>query len=539
MVEHATNAREPRPFHACLARMDGSHDCFVLDGMDDSVFYLLLEEGGRPGRFLHANEAACTKLGYSLEEIRTFSPADINLPGTLERIPHLNAQTLVHKTVCFDTVHVAKDGTLHPVEIRARRIDHDGRPAILAVARDISDRKRAESERERLGALLAQSRKLESIGRIARGIAHDFNNALAVIQGTADLALAGQDPSQTPRDHLLRIREAASHATGLARQLLAFAREQPAAPRPDSLPRIVRATLPLLETMAGPGIRISFVPSPDPWNVFIDPSQIEQILANLCGNARDALEGRGEIRIEAENATIASGIEAIEMEVSPGEYVRLSVRDGGRGMDEATRLHVFEPFFTTKPEGKGSGLGLSIVHGIVKQNGGGIRVRSAPGEGAAFEILLPRHRGEADAAAPAPGPGCGGRRDGFVLLAEDDASMLRLCARRLEQLGYRVLPARSAEEALRLAAAHEGPVGLLVTDLGLPDMDGMELARRFHALHPDAGILLTSGSLPEESALQTGFPGRVATLPKPFSMELLHGKLQELLGCPPEATAQG
>ena len=315
--------------------------------------------------------------------------------------------------------------------------------------RDITERKRAEEEKDKLQAQLLQAQKMESVGRLAGGVAHDFNNMLSAILGHAELAMMRCTPSEPIHAHLKVIEDSAHRSADLTRQLLAFARKQTVAPKVLDINDTVSGMLKMLLRLIGEDIDLVWMPGAGLWQVKIDPSQIDQLLANLCVNARDAIAGVGKVTIETENIAFDEAYCAVHPGFACGEYVMLAVSDDGCGMDKEVLDHIFEPFFTTKEVGKGTGLGLATVYGIVKQNEGFINVYSEPDKGTTFKIYLPRFVGEAmepTAESTAETPKGHGET---VLLVEDEPVILDVSREMLEQLGYTVLIAGTPGEALR------------------------------------------------------------------------------------------
>jgi two-component system, cell cycle sensor histidine kinase and response regulator CckA len=359
-------------------------------------------------------------------------------------------------------------------------------------------------------------------------VAHDFNNMLGVIIGHTEMLL-----EQVPRESALRgdleeIQRAAHRSADLTRQLLAFARKQTVAPQVLDLNVTIEGTLKLLRRLIGEGIDLVWRPAEDPAPVRMDPSQVDQVLANLCLNARDAIANVGTITIETRFATFDAAYCAEHPGYLPGDYQMLAVTDDGCGIDEAALEHLFEPFFTTKGVGKGTGLGLATVYGIVNQNDGFIKVDTKPCRGTTFAIYLPRHAAE----APLPperrtqGPK---RGDETILLVEDEPSVLRLGSLLLESLGYVVLVADTPEEALRVAREHHGTIDLLVTDVVMPGMSGRDLGERMHSLRPDLKRLFTSGYTADVIGHRGVLDEGVNFLAKPFSKEQLAAKVREAL----------
>jgi two-component system, cell cycle sensor histidine kinase and response regulator CckA len=372
-------------------------------------------------------------------------------------------------------------------------------------------------ERRRLEEQLQLSQKLEAVGRLAGGVAHDFNNALTAILGSTELLLLDTPAGAAKRDELEIIQEAATHAQDLIRQLLAFSSRQLLKPVVLDLNSLVRNVGKMLRRLIGENIKLDTALALDLGTVCADPGQLEQVLVNLAVNARDAMPNGGRLTIETRNA-----------ELDGARFIALIVSDTGSGMDAATLAHAFEPFFTTKPRGKGTGLGLATVYGIVRQSAGRIDVESTPGAGATFRILLPRVVEPAAGAAvpevPAP------RRGTETVLVVEDESLVRTLARKaLEQAGYRVLLAAGGEEALDLTERHEGTIDLLMTDVVLPGLSGMDLARRLVQRHPALRVLFTSGYPDEDVAREGVFNGSMAYLKKPFTPGTLTRKIREVL----------
>ncbi|GMV94962.1 MAG: hypothetical protein AMXMBFR82_47400 [Candidatus Hydrogenedentota bacterium] len=427
-----------------------------------------------------------------------------------------------------------RDGTIRwHVSNGAPVRDETGRVTrYVCIARDVTETKQAEAERERLHAQLAQSQKMESVGRLAGGVAHDFNNMLGVILGHIELTLEQIDPSSQLYADLQEVQTAAQRSADLTRQLLAFARRQAVMPRKLDLNETVKHMLNMLRRLIGEDIELRWNPAAGLDPIRIDPAQIDQLLANLVVNARDAIDhSGGTVSIETGFAEFDEEYCATRAGFVPGRYVVLTVSDDGRGMDEATRAQIFEPFFTTKGVGEGTGLGLATVYGIVKQNDGFINVYSEPGQGTSFRIYLPVHQGTGEqpenAALEMDTTGQGGRET--ILLVEDEPSLLGLAIKMLEGFGYRTLAASTAHDALRLAEAHAGEIHLLITDVVMPEMNGRELARQLIALYPDLKRLFMSGYTADVIARQGVLDDSVNFLQKPFSRNQLGQKVREAL----------
>ena len=496
----------------------------LVDGAPEGIFVQA------DGRFLFVNPAMARLLGAG-------QPADLVGRDMLTLIaPEFHAAVrdriqgqLETGTAAppMEQVYLRLDGNRVPVETTAVSVRFGNRDAHLVFVRDISERKRIELEKQSLQAQLAQVQKMDSVGRLAGGVAHDFNNMLGVILGHADLALEKLTPDRPCYNSLQEIRKAAMRSGDLTRQLLAFARKQTVAPRVLDLNETIEGMLKMLRRLIGENIELAWHPGQIPAHVKIDPSQIDQILANLCVNARDAINGTGRITIETGPAAFDADFCAAHPGYLPGDYVMLAVSDNGCGMDSETPLRLFEPFFTTKEVGKGTGLGLATVYGIVKQNNGFITVYSEPGLGSTFTIHLPRHA-PAQAADPAtPAPPARGTET--ILLVEDELALLTMTRLMLEQFGYRVLPAATPSEALRLAAQNAGQIHLLMTDVVMPEMNGRELAKALLVDNPGLKRLFMSGYTADVIAHHGVLDPGVHFLPKPFTPAELAAKIREAL----------
>ncbi len=397
-----------------------------------------------------------------------------------------------------------------------------------ACADFVRDRERLRASCEALERDLRQVQKIESIGRLAGGVAHDFNNMLGVILGQTEMALEEMHPQDPLREGLEQVRRAAERSATLTRQLLAFARRQPARPTVIDLNGAVQSMLAMIGRLIGGRIAVDWRPCEALPPVKIDPAQIDQVLANLCVNARDAIAGSGTITIDTGEADLDAAACATRAGVQPGRFVTLAVHDDGCGMDSETLANVFEPFFTTKGLGKGTGLGLATVYGIVSQNGGFVDVRSEPGAGSTFTVHLPAcPRAVARPAIPPEDEAAEGR--GTVLLVEDEPALLRLTESALRALGYHVLPAGTPDEALRIAEAHAGDIDLLMTDVIMPGMNGRQLAERVQAAWPHVKCLYTSGYPAELIADHGVLAHGIAFLAKPWTSRDLAAKLREVL----------
>ncbi len=393
---------------------------------------------------------------------------------------------------------------------------------IIGMVRDTSKSRNTEDQ-------LHQAQKMESVGRLAGGVAHDFNNMLSVILGNAELGLMHLEAHHPVCANLKEISKTAERSADLTRQLLAFARKQTVTPKVIDLNETVSKMLKMLRRLIGEDINLTLQAASDLWLVKIDPSQIDQILANLCVNARDAITTTGQITIETENRSIDLAYCSNNLEAEPGEYVRITVSDNGIGMGKETLAHIFEPFYTTKELGKGTGLGLATVYGIVKQNKGFITVYSEFGRGTAFAIHLPRDEGkdafvtkEAETKALPAG-------NETILLVEDELAILALTETMLAKLGYNVISAGTPSEAIRRAKDCSGGIHLLITDVIMPEMNGKEVADSIQPLCPSMKRLFMSGYTSDVIANQGVLAEGTFFIQKPFTLIALASKIREVL----------
>jgi PAS domain S-box-containing protein len=412
---------------------------------------------------------------------------------------------------------------------------HEGRMVLVwGTIQDITEIKQAEAEREKLQTQLNQAQKMESVGRLAGGVAHDFNNMLGVILGHTELALLKADEDNDLISDLKEIQNAAKRSANLTKQLLTFARKEIISPRKLDLNDTVESMLNMLRRLIGEDIDLVWQPAAHIWPVKMDPSQIDQTLANLCVNARDAIDGVGKLTIETGRKTFDEEYCKEHRGFIPGDFVLLAVSDNGCGMDKDTLDNLFEPFFTTKEVGKGTGLGLATIYGIVKQNNGFINVYSEPGQGSTFKIYLPRLVADEDIdkAVPEKKAAAGGTET--ILLVEDEPTILRMTRMMLERKGYTVLPAATPVKAIEIAKTHADKIHLLMTDVVMPEMNGRDLAGQLIPLYPEIKRLFMSGYTSNVIAHHGVLDKGVAFIQKPFSMADMTEKVRGVLDIFPD-----
>jgi two-component system cell cycle sensor histidine kinase/response regulator CckA len=499
----------------------------LVDAMPYPIFYK-----DRHGRYLGCNRSFEQFYGISREQIAGKTVYDI-APRELADM-YYNADNALFAqpgTQSYEASIQSVDGVLHDVIFHKATFNGtDGRLAgIVGAVIDITARKQAESEQQKLQDELALARRMESIGRLAGGVAHDFNNMLGVILGNAELALEKMEPEHRLRTNLEEILNAAGRSDDLTRQLLTFARKQTVTPKVLNLNAAVDKMLTMLRRLVGEHIDLTWIPGRDLWPVRIDPAQVDQILVNLLVNARDAVAGIGTICIETKNLKADETYCIARDSLSPGEYVVLIASDSGCGMNQETLSNIFEPFFTTKKQGEGTGLGLATVYGVVKQNDGLITAYSKPGKGSSFKIYLPRYKGQADHLAVEESNVSATGGSETVLLVEDEPMLLDLTQIMLEKLGYAVLTAATPGDAMRLARKHAGEIHLLITDVVMPEMNGHELAQSLKAFYPKLKRLFMSGYTIDVIAHHGLLESGVHFVHKPFSMKDLAAKVREVL----------
>jgi len=478
------------------------------------------------GRFLSVNAALVRMLGYDspAELLRRDMARDVYAdPAERRRLLERDTYT-DHEYDEVEATWKRKDGRPLTVQLSVRAVRNADRQVEYyeTFVRDVSEQRRLQQQ-------LVQSQKMEAVGRLAGGIAHDFNNLLTVITSYCDLLLedlGGDDPK---REDVEQVRKAADGAAALTRQLLAFSRQQVIAPRVVNLSAVVAGVEKMLRRVIGEDVDLVTVLDPGVGSVRADIGQLEQVLMNLAVNARDAMPTGGKLTIETANVAHDPHYARERAAAPVSRFVMLAVSDTGVGMDEATKARIFEPFFTTKEPGKGTGLGLATVYGIVQQAGGFIWVYSEPGRGTTFKIYLPQVDAAAEDAGASTAPADLPRGTETVLVAEDEAAVRAVTREVLERQGYVVLEAPHGAAALDIAAQHRGPIQLLVTDVVMPGLSGRQLADRLARLRPDTKVLYVSGYTDDAVVRHGVLEAGIAYLQKPFTIDSLARKVREVL----------
>ncbi len=490
------------------------------------------------GRITRVNRKELAMLGYTAGEMlgkplwNFFVEEDTTRHVTLAK---LSGDISFHDT--FERTYRRKGGTTLPVFIEDRLLRDKGGQIIgmRSAVEDITERRQTQEALRKSEEQLRQWQKVEAIGRLAGGVAHDFNNLLMTIKGCSELLLNAFDRRDPRREEVEEILKAADRATSLTRQLLAFGRRQVLQPQLLDLNSIVMNMDKMLRRLIGEDVQLITSLDSELWSVKVDPGMIEQVIMNLVVNSRDALPNGGKLTIETSNVVHDEEYASAHISVKPGHYVMVAVSDNGCGMDKEIQSHLFEPFFTTKEKGRGSGLGLSTVYGIIKQSGGNIWAYSEPGQGTTFKIYLPRVEKTAKMYKPKARPSTAPGGTETILLVEDEEAVRTMVSRILQNKGYTVLEARHGHEAIDICERYQEPIHLMVTDVIMPQMSGRELAERLAPMLPDMKVLYMSG-YPDNTIVQHGVlePG-TAFLQKPFTLNALELKVREVL----DASRQG
>lgn len=498
-----------------------------LNTIIENIPMLIFVKEAKSLRFIRFNKTADKLKGTDQEVALGKTDYDIFPKKEAEGFVARDREALNTNTIIDIPEEMIRTGNNLKRIYHTRKIpimDREGKPLyLLGISEDITERKKLEEQ-------LLQAQKMESIGRLAGGVAHDFNNMLAVIIGNTDIALAEMNPDMPMYKRLQEIRKAAQRSAELTSQLLAFARKQIAAPRVLDLNEVLSGMIKMLRILIGEDIDLVWMPASALCPVKMDPSQIDQILVNLCINARDAITDGGRITIETENVSIDEVYCAGNSECLPGDFVLLSVSDNGHGMDVETVQKIFEPFFSTKKsDNKGTGLGLATVYGIVKQNGGFIHVYSEPGVGTTFKVYLPGQKKNVEHIQQATTASSLVEGHETILLVEDEPVILSMATQMLEKFGYSVLAFFQPSKAIEASQEHRGEIHLLITDVIMPEMNGPLLADKIRSIHPEIKCLFMSGYTDNVIAHRGVLDEDVNFIQKPFSMQAIAEKVRSVL----------
>jgi PAS domain S-box-containing protein len=503
-----------------------------FSSVNDAIFvHPLQSEGFAP--FIEVNDIACERYGYTREEFLKLTAPDITKKTDANKhAAHSHRKNLLDtKRLFFETVHIKKSGEEFPVEINSNIVEQYGKPVILAVVRDISERKKAEKEKSNIEEQYRQVQKVEAIGRLAGGVAHDLNNILSPIIGYGELLIDHINPQDSRRESVEQIVKAGYRARDLVRQLLAFGRKQTLEYRTIDLNKTIEGFESLLRRTIREDIEIEIMPTPNIPAFKADIGQIEQVIMNLCVNAQDAMPEGGKLTLSTSVVEIDEKTALKKLGTAAGSYVLLSISDTGHGIDKEIQSKIFEPFFSTKGE-QGTGLGLSTVYGIVKQHSGNIWVDSEPEEGSTFRIYLPVFEGSVIDKKVSERNPASLRGGETILLVEDNEQVLTLSNTILKKLGYTTIVARNGAEALKSIGEQDGKVDLLLTDVVMPDMNGKDLFEIITKEYPEIEVLYMSGYTDDVIAQHGVLEKGVQFIQKPFSVEALSMKIRKVLDAP-------
>jgi len=480
------------------------------------------------GKIFLANARTEEMFGYARGEllggaIEMLLPESSRSRHVQDRADYFAKPRVRHMGIGMELAGRRKDGSEFPVEVSLSYLRTEEGMFAIAFVSDISQRKKLEEQ-------LMHAQKMEAVGRLAGGVAHDFNNMLTVISGYNQMILDQLSPLDPMRGYAEEILKAADRAAALTNQLLAFSRRQIVQPRVFNVNAALSQTEKMLRRLIGEDVVLTLSLHPETGNVKADPGHLEQAIFNLATNARDAMPNGGRLTIETANVSLDDTYARTHLGVQPGDYVMIAVTDSGHGMDMETKRHIFEPFFTTKERGKGTGLGLATVYGIIKQAGGDIWVYSELGKGTTFKLYFPR---VADPVTDMTGSGSEApAREGHetILVVEDEQGVRDLTARMLKQLGYTVLTAAGGAEAMEISRVHPGPIALLVTDVVMPNMNGAQLATELRQGRPGMKVIFVSGYTENTVSDHGGLDAKADFLAKPFTREGLSKKIRATLG---------
>lgn len=477
------------------------------------------------GNFIYANQRTFEMHGFTKEEYLSKNLHEIDVPESEKLINSRIKMLQEVGEANFEVAHFRKDGSIIPLEVFTKIVRWKDKPVILSIASDISERKKAEEMNRRL----QQTSKMEAIGRLAGGIAHDFNNFLTVIKGGISLAMLNLKENDPLYSRLKTIEEASERAETLTRQLLTFSRKQIINPTPRDINMLIKDIKNILARIIGEDILLEINLSNVPCIVNIDPSQLSQIIVNLSVNSRDAMPNGGKLIIETKCLILDESYCVEYTNITPGEYVLLSVSDTGTGMDDEVKRHIYEPFFTTKKDGVGTGLGLTTVYGIVRQINGHIECYSKLGLGTTFKIYFPKSSEPGFSEIKLEDEFNNIKGDETILFVEDENMVREMSVEYLRSLGYKILPAENGEIAIKIANEYEGKIHLLLTDVIMPGMNGRQLANRLSLIYPDIKTIYTSGYTQDIISYHGIAREGSEFIGKPYKLQELAKKIREIL----------
>jgi two-component system, cell cycle sensor histidine kinase and response regulator CckA len=496
----------------------------LFENAGDAIFVLDFK-----GHILDANRIACERLGYSRKELLNLNWSDIEATEQNEPSKNLLEKLRQEGHLIFETAHKRFDGKIVPIEMSSCIIEYDREPTILTIARDISERKESEKEKALLQAQLKQAQKMEAIGTLAGGIAHDFNNILTPISGYTELALRKIPEDSNARNNLEQVLTAVQRAKGLVQQILTFSRQEGQQRCALEIKSIIKEALKLLRASLPSTIEIRSYMNAE-GSVIADPTQIHQVMLNLCTNAHHAMrENGGTLEIRLDDVQLTLSESKLAPALKPGPYVCLTISDTGHGMTKDMLERIFEPYFTTKPEGEGTGMGLSVVHGIVKGHGGDITVESIPEKGSIFKVFFPRNQEKnqkkepSKCAAPLP------RGSERILIVDDEKTVTDVMEQMLVELGYHVTSYNNSLAALEFFRLHPFSFHLVISDMTMPKMTGAKLIREIHHVRPDIPVIMATGNRKEINPEQAKAFGIRFFLLKPPSIEDLSRAVRDVL----------
>jgi PAS domain S-box-containing protein len=500
---------------------------FLFNSGQDAIIVHGLTPDQHTGTILEVNDVASQMLGYTKDELLQLSPRDLDSPDRIPSSRPIMRQVLENKHALFEWEFTHKDGHQIPVEIHAHLIELEGQSVVFSIARDITERKNSEAQQQQLESQLERAQRLESIGRLAGGIAHDFNNILASILGHADLLkLQNQNPSKALKNSTNQIIEGVERAADLTQQLLGFARGGKYHPAPLNINDVITDTIKVSEKIFEKNVTVPCQFENDIHNIYADENQLHQVLLNLIINAKDAMPDGGSIHLTTQNTIVQESSIAQYPGLIPGSYVKVSIRDTGTGMDADVLKHIFEPFFTTKERSEGTGLGLAMVYGIVKNHQGNIYCESTPGEGTVFTLFFPATEMEI---IETKQDEVEIRGHATVLVVDDESNIRTLMCQILESLGYHTISAVDGKQAVDLYQQHKETIDLVLLDMIMPNMAGSETYYALKDITPNIKVLLLSGFSEDHRAKELIEAGAAGFIQKPFRKHELSKVINDTL----------